>query len=1214
MNQFHVAQGWPPSSHSLPWYQRAAGIILIVAMMSLAVRLQPASAQIKLATDRPKLPTPEEEAARFQIDEGFDVQAVASEPYLADPVAIDFDARGRIFVCEIHGYNQEGYYDIVELNKSGVLDTQVRRIDASREAQARAEKDQYGTVKLLEDRDGNGRIDHASVWADHLPACYGVVAAAGGVVAICPPEVRYLADRDGDGTAEVNKLLYRTGGGPMWNRPSNPRWNIDNWIYYDGGFRFLPDGSAQEPATGSGQFGHALTWWGDRFYLVQSQPVRYIAPLPHRDLARNPYHAAGNAITSLLRYNDLYPISQPDPWRRKRGADPAWLKFYGKTEATPNGYVTSACGPVIYQGGHFPAEYDGNYFFCEPAQNLIHRCLLLRDGAGFRVERASEKKVEFLASPDVWFRPVNMLVGPDGAIYVVDMCREIIEDYSAIPRFLQQQYVEGLIAGHDRGRIWRIAPKNLPRAERFDLTGAPASALVERLSGPNMWWRQTAQRLLVERGDKTPVAAIQELAAHGATPQARLHALYTLEGLAALRPEVIEPRLADENFAVRLHALRMAVPLLKQNAALERVVLGMAGDEDAKVQLQLALTLGESDKPEVLKVLAQLARLHGESAWMLDAILSSAARRCDALVAELLSRPKELGQGARLLRPLAASAGTRRDDDELGRLLMTIAEAGPDVTPEMKNQCLAGLSEGLQRGKPRVMTSTAGQAALKQLLASDSTEVKTAAIRVAGLVKLEESEALRAAMAGAVRTALDDGAALEARQQALALVALAPFAQASDVAGKLLQAQQPLPIQLATIEALGASDDPRVAGVLLAGWKSHSPKVQAAVLGALFARQNRLPGLLDAIEQGTVSGGVLDAAQRERLLRNSNTKIAARAAKLIGESASADRRAEVLARFAAALTLERNVERGAKLFEQHCSKCHKLAGVGHEVGPDLAPIRAKTDEMLLADVLDPSRSITVGYNSYTVVTDSGRVFAGVLAGETATSIVLRAEKGQEQVILRKEIDQMQASSLSLMPEDIDKQIAPQDLADLFGFLRQTLGEGPVGKGPVVVLFDDEPQFVAALTEGSGKARLATDDPFSGKACLAVTPPQRFSARVPEWAFRIAEKPGPGEFRYVQFAWRTEGEGVMIELAADGQWPQANEPLRRYYAGKNGSGWQAVEVSPAVPREWVVVSRDLWKDFGSFTLTGIAPTAFGGEARFDRIRLLRSMDDAQPQQP
>ena len=350
--------------------------------------------QIQLATDAPKPLSPQESAKRFQLPEGFEIELVAAEPLLADPVAMAFDARGRIFVCEIHGYNLEGYLDVLELNKTGVLDKAVRRIPAPPEALKKAAEEQYGTVKLLEDTDGDGRMDHCTVWGDRLPPCYGVVPARDGVIVLCAPDIVYLGDRDGDGKPELRETLF-SGFGlyDLWSRINNPRWGLDNWIYAANGiqsggtirgprlaqsvslpstaFRFKADGSALEPLTGNTSgFGLAMNAWGDRFVVTNQQHALYVAPLAYRYLARNPYYAAPNPVVNISTYGhpaQVYPTSKPDPWRLARGKDPAWVKFYGAAEATPNGYFTAASGQVIYQGDQFPDQYRDCLLYTSPS-------------------------------------------------------------------------------------------------------------------------------------------------------------------------------------------------------------------------------------------------------------------------------------------------------------------------------------------------------------------------------------------------------------------------------------------------------------------------------------------------------------------------------------------------------------------------------------------------------------------------------------------------------------------------------------------------------------------------------------------------------------------------------------------------------------------------------------------------------------------------------
>jgi putative membrane-bound dehydrogenase-like protein len=1039
--------------------------LLVAALLAGAAA---AADKIPPATDAPKPLAPDESRKRFRLPEGFGIELVAAEPMLAEPTGMCFDARGRIYVCELHGYNRDGYYDIVELNKTGVLDKAVRRIPASKEAQERAAKETYGTVKLLEDTDGDGRVDRVTVLADHLPPCYGVVPARDGVIAICAPDIVYLADR-GDGKGPVRETLFTGfGTGEIWTHISNPRWGVDNWIYVAAGatsagtvrgphlkgevrlgntcFRFKPDGSRLEPVSGgTSGFGLAFDDWGDRFLCTNQQHALYVAPLPYHDLARNPYAAAPDPVVNICAYGHparVFPTSPPDPWRRKRAEQPEWVKFYGPAETTA-GLFTSACGPLIYQADLFPEAYRGNHFSCEPAQNLVHRCLLEPQGAGFTARRADEGK-DFLTSTDSWFRPVSLTVGPEGALYVVDMYREIIEDYSAIPRYLQQQYVESLINGHDRGRIWRVLAGAPSRARAPDLAGAGADQLVAELASPNAWRRLTAQRLLVERGGNGAVPALKEVCRKGATPQARLHALWTLDGLDALGPDLVAGALADEHYGVRLHALKLAEPRLAGEPALLDKVLALADDPHPRVRLQLAFTLGESPDAKVLLALAHLARREGEDRWVQAAILSAVPTRAGRLVDLLVHGKEDRGAGGRLLGPLAAVTGARGDPDEVAGLLRTASELEGAGATGVQVQLLTGLADGLGRSRPKHALPAGGKEALERLLAGPSAGVQRQVLRIAGLVHLGDAPGVRAARAAAVKAALDTGRALPDRLAALTLLAGAPYADLEPLR-TLLDARQSIDLQLAAAGVIASADGPDVVPALLKEWPGYSPRMQTAVLDALCVRQDRLPLLLDAIEKHVVDASSLPPLRQTQLLENPDARIRERARGLLAGRTSSEDRKRVLERYQACLTLKRDPKRGKEVFEQQCLKCHQLNGRGFAVGPDLAAVQNRPDESLLVDILDPSSTITAGFRAYTVLTQSGRLFTGTLAEETATSVTLRREKGEQDVILRKDIDEMAASSRSLMPEGLEKEISPQDMADLIGYLREALKPAGGGK-------------------------------------------------------------------------------------------------------------------------------------------------------------------------
>ncbi len=434
-----------------------------------------AHGEIPKPDDAPQPLSPAESAKLFQVPAGYQIRLLASEPLIHEPSGICWDDKGRCFVCELHGYNVEGQYDIDELNKSGQLDLEVRRIQASEAAKKKAEAETYGTVKLLNDTDGDGVMDKAIVWADHLPPCYGIAAANGGLLVACAPHIVFLKDSDGDDKADVNEKLFTGFGTGNLERGINaPTLGPDGWYYLGRGwaggeitgphlakpvtlpatdFRIRADGSAIEPVSGSTKtMGMAFTPSGERFVCTTTHPGLYVTPIPWRYLMRNPDAAAPLLDAPASDDTRVYPISKPHPWRTKREQHAEYFAFYRKislSDAAASGYFTSACGPLVWRG---------QYFVCEPAQSLIHRANIVRDGTRLRLERVKgEEQSEFLASRDSWFHPMSLTRTPDGSMAICDFYREIIEDYSAIPRHLQQQY--GVTHGNDRGRIWILEAK-----------------------------------------------------------------------------------------------------------------------------------------------------------------------------------------------------------------------------------------------------------------------------------------------------------------------------------------------------------------------------------------------------------------------------------------------------------------------------------------------------------------------------------------------------------------------------------------------------------------------------------------------------------------------------------------------------------------------------------------------------------------------------------
>ena len=1196
--------------------------ICVAALGSLLTGASLHGASISPAADAPQPLSPEESQKRFQLPDDLVIELVAAEPLIADPTAICWDERGRLYVCELHGYNLEGQIEIEELNKTGELDTQVRRIQAPEWAKKAAEAGTYGTVKLLEDTDGDGRMDKATVMADRLPPCYGLVPSRGGLIVACAPDIMFLKDADGDGKAEIREKLF-TGfkTGNLERGINNPRWGIDNWIYVSGSyggtitgpnlkeavtlggtdFRIKADGSAIEPVTGrTHTFGMTMDDVGQRWLITTSLHALYAAPLPWRYLKRNPFVPTPETVINAASSETLYPISKPHPWRFKRGQDPEWIKFYGARETTPNGSFTSGSGQLIYRDRELPERFWGNHFCCDPQQSLVHRSLLERDGAGWKESRAPEEQSsEFLASTDGWFRPINLLTGPDGAIYVVDMYREIIEDYSAIPRFLQQQY--GLTKGIDRGRIWRVQTKSKPREMGTEWR---FSFHKEHLRHPAIdWWRESAQRLLIEEGDQFIGALLRE---EFASPLSAVRLLYAMESLGALQPGDVLIALNRAEAGIRVHGLRLGDRWIDSDEELRKKTLSMVDDPDPSVRLQLAMSLGESRRPEAVGALANLAIRYGDERWMDAAILSSVSERSSELLDELLRTQDSNAKAKRLLRPLGRMLGVRNRSEEMGRLLVLLAGVSKKSdTISSVESVLSGFLAGLSNKQGKLELPEDAREAFQTLLGSDSPGVRAQMLSLAGRWSLMDSPLVQTAFDQAAADAANPALPDSARVAAIRLLSNGPFESFRKNAARFMTPDESVEVQQTVIEAAGALNNAGVAKLLLDGWSGYSPRLRDEAMDAVFRQSERLPELLDAIEKGVINRALVSPLRRLQLLEHGDARIRARAKELFVESKGGDVGVD-LEPYVSLLGKSFDLEAGRTLFQTHCQACHEFDGVGASVGPSLTAERNRAGTTFLQDILRPNGQISAGYAAYLVTTKDGSEYTGVMASESATSITLKQANAVEQVLLRRDIASLRTANLSIMPANFAELLTPDQAADLINFLKQ--GADSISRDRVV-LFEDEAEFLEKLADGSGKTSLIEDNAFSGRYAIHLTPFQSHAVRIPGWTYPIRERPKPGEFRFLRLAWKApKAKGVLVELADNGRWPPAKKATRRYYSGENMTDWAALEISEVLPREWATVTIDLWKDNGDMKLTGIALSALKGDAYFDRIELLRSLRD------
>ncbi len=606
--------------------------------------------------------SPEDELKTFQVAPGFRVELVASEPLIGDPVVATFGPDGRLWVVEMRSY--------------------MPHLDGVGEDQP------AGRVVVLTDTDGDGRMDKSNVFLDRLIMPRALALAHGGVLVGAPPKLWFCRDTDGDGKCDEKTEVagdYGVQVDPKRPELANPErapnsllWAFDNWIYsgaYTAKFRFRNGQWERGTTTFRGQWGVSQDDYGRLFHNSNSDQLRGdIAPSHY--LGRNPNHLrAAGANVKVAAEQFVWP-ARVNPGIN-RGYRPEMLRDYKLKE------FTAACAPWICRGDLFPAGFYGNAFVCEPAGNLIKRNILTAARGTLTAREAYEQR-EFLASTDERFRPVNLTTGPDGALYVVDFYRGVLQHRISLTTYLRQHIEkQGLDKPIGLGRIWRIVPEDSRRTLRPRLHEETAAQLVTHLAHPNAWWRETAQRLLVERGDPTVILALEKLAAESKEPLGRMHALWTLDGLQALSWPIANRALADTDPRVRAAAVRVSeslLPTLNRAELLARWT-ALAGSEAApEVQLQLAFSLGEARDAAADAAMAALALRAADHVFLRDAALTGLGGRELELLETLLASPgwqppnppAELFLGA-----LARCVQTERKPARIDRLFALIgAQAG----------------------------------------------------------------------------------------------------------------------------------------------------------------------------------------------------------------------------------------------------------------------------------------------------------------------------------------------------------------------------------------------------------------------------------------------------------------------------------------------------------------------------------------------------------
>ena len=950
---------------------------------------------------KPVPPKEPAEALRcLEVIDGFTVEFVAHEPLVFNPVAAAIDENGVMYVAEDIDYPYKPV----------------------------AGEPAKGRIRVLRDKDGDGFYEDSHLFAEGLLWPAGIAPWEGGVFVSAPPDIWYLKSTKGDFKADVKEKVY-TGFGTGGSQyiMNNLQWGLDHKIYAavagNGGlvgradypelkpvsvskkdFRFDPVTRSFESISGGEQFGNTFDDWGNRFLCSQDTPV-YQVVFPKRYLERNPFLAAPESTHAPVPGGaPIFRTSPIETWRAIRSSRRVLTqKGVPSASGVSHHVLDGVAGTTVYRGGAFPADFYGNIFSGDAQNNLVHRRSLVPDGVLFRSERL-DQGTEFLRSTDLWFRPVNFVNAPDGTLYVLDLAREVLEAVH-IPMDVVSHL--DLTAGRDRGRIYRVIPKGFKRPAQPRLGEFTTERLVACLDNPNVWWRETAHRLIYERQDKSAETPLRNLLQKSSRPQARLHALWSLAGVNALSERDILTGLSDPFPAIRENALQLAEPRLEDSSKILSRCLQLTQDPDARVRFQLAFTLGESRDPRAVKGLATIARQDSADYYLRTAVLSSSYNSAAALLGHLLadSHFVQSESATELCQELARVVGGRKQESEIRTVLTAGLEQKESV---IQYAVVIGLADGLRNSGGR-------------LRGTANTHDVRITLRFDGLV----ADALN-------NLKVHDGTNVAPIIRALRLLESASAEQAATPILQLLDRFPPAPVQVAAIETLARLNAPGLTEALVERWRNVSPEGRRKILSACLAQKERVGPLLTAIEAGRMAPGEVDAASRSALLHHTDEAIQRRAIALWKEEKAGSRN-EVIQKYRPALALNSDASAGQNTFQRLCSTCHRLNGIGNEVGPNLALAATRSPDELMTAILDPNREVNPAYVQFNVETEDGETVSGLVLADNSSGMTLKGVNFTNS-IPRQRIRKFASSGLSLMPVGLEQGLSQQEMADLLSFL------------------------------------------------------------------------------------------------------------------------------------------------------------------------------------
>jgi putative membrane-bound dehydrogenase-like protein len=976
-------------------FRNTAGLILLAVLLAAAPKHEP----IPYNQDRPPNDplTPAEAIRRMKVPEGFSVEVVAAEPDLVNPIAMTFDERGRIWVTESFEYPRHP---------------------------AGPGRDR---VKILEDTDGDGKIDRVTVFAEGLNIPSGIAVGHGGVwVANAPDILFYRIGPDGKAAGKPEVVVTGFGRDDTHELPNSLTWGPDGWLY---GLNGVFNRSVVKSNNGK-TYDFTCALW--RIHPKTREFQLFC------EGTSNPWGVAfdteGSAFVSACVIDHLWHLAETGYYLRQGGPYPPYTWVLGSIVKHRH-QKAAYCGLHYFDSDAYPPEYRDKLYMGNIHGNSINSDELTRDGATY----FAKPRPDFLTSNDAWFMPVAQKTGPDGCLYILDW----------YDRYHCYQDANRDPAGIDRsrGRLYRIRYKDTPRTPKFDLAQDSDEKLLERLHSPNVYFRDIAQRLLGERNTPDIRRGLEQLVLDDATPRkARMHALWALVGTGSLDVGFHRRLLEHPNAAIRAWGVRAAGNFGKVDRAIRDGVAKMTRDRSPDVQLQVVVAARKLDGLDPLPVLLDTLTARGDDklipaiVWQnLQPLLETRADACvRQLIAIQAAYPRNENLGRIVPRLTDRLLGSHKLDLEAIDHLFGMLTDDPLIHHAAARACLAGLwgrivsgeihggsLEALSTNLLRRLRTILGRKLVDRYFPDD----------VLVAAALGEEGSLRSIRKGFADPSEREDLRLKGievlifRKDPAVLQALPSLLTAERSGSPGFRAQ--LLGLLAKLEA------PAVADMVLAAYPRLTPDERPRAVELLTQRVGWGRKLLQAIAERKVPAEMLNVNQVRRLLASKDAELTKQVRQKWGtvREGRNPEREQVVNEMRGFLRRTKGDPRaGVAVFKNICGQCHRIHGEGQDVGPDITSNGRASFEQLLSNVFDPSLVIGAAYQATTVTTKSGRSLTGLLVEDTPKRIVLKMQGGKTETVPRDDIEEMGISAVSLMPEGVEKQLKPQEIADLFAFL------------------------------------------------------------------------------------------------------------------------------------------------------------------------------------